>query len=374
MSTQKFSFEEREAIWLAYDKKCMYTSEPLDIDNFHIDHIIPEEYAKKQDEFEQLKIDLCLDACFDMFGYENLAPCKPGVNLRKNSSLFEKNAIIYYLGVAKRKKEMIVSALGKIISRNKKGQATIRLIQYLECGLLSKEDVSGILDKHGESPQEIFTLLKELEFEESGNVHSVTKEKIDDLLTLKIHLGGRDHIHGLDLWSEEFGEIHVATCIEYDQAIARGYFPKSNFDIMLSISFEHQCGLLKALKKACTPSASYVSSPRRGIVDLNILPFSFFPNVGEQGAEYSGSETYQDKIRNGELFIRSVNQNSIIIEEAEGMGQFLVEVVRADFNDDGMEEILLYECCYATHGTLIYGGVRVITRTSEDSLFEVVEI
>jgi len=276
--------------------------------------------------------------------------------------------------VAKRKKEIVNDALEKIIIRNKKGKATIRLIQYLECGMLSREDVSSILDKHGESPQEIFTLLKELEFEGSDNVNVVSKEKIDDLLTLKIQLGGDDHIPGLDLWSEEFGEIHVTTCLEYDQAIAKGYFPKSNFDIMLSISFEHQCGLLKALKKACTPSASYVSAPRRGIVDLNILPFSFFPNVAEQGGEYGGGETYQDKIRKGELFIRSVNQNSIIIEEAEGMGQFLVEVVRADFNNDGMEEILLYECCYATHGALIYGGIRVITRRNGDSLFEVVQI
>ena len=374
MSSQKFSFEEREALWLAYDKKCIYTSEPLEIDNFHIDHIIPEDYAKNLDEFRKLKNNLSLEECFDIFGYENLAPCKPGVNLRKNSSLFEKNVCIYYLSIAKHKKELVIGALEKIISRNNKGKATIRLIQYLDRGLLSRDDVTDILDKHSDSPQEIFSILKKIEFENSDDVDTVTKENIDELMNLKIRLGGDDHIPGLDLWSENFGEIHVSTCLEYDEARKKGYFPRSNFDIMLSISFEHQCGLLKALKKARTPSVSYVSNPRCGVIDLNILPFTFFPNVGEQGNEYSGNETYKDKINSGDLFIRKVKHNSIVIEEAEGMGQLFVEVVRADFNNDGLEEILLYECCYATHGTLIYGGIRVITRRSADSLFEEVEI
>lgn len=52
------------------------------------------------------------------------------------------------------------------------------------------------------------------------------------------------------------------------------------------------------------------------------------------------------------------------------MGQQLIEVVRADFNDDGAEDILLFEYCNATHGTLGYGGIRMLTRKEPFSLFE----
>jgi hypothetical protein len=52
------------------------------------------------------------------------------------------------------------------------------------------------------------------------------------------------------------------------------------------------------------------------------------------------------------------------------MGQHLVEVARADFDGDGIEEILLFEYCYATHGTLGFGGVTILRRRGPNALFE----
>jgi len=56
------------------------------------------------------------------------------------------------------------------------------------------------------------------------------------------------------------------------------------------------------------------------------------------------------------------------------MGQQLVEVARADFNGDGIEDILVFEYGYATHGTLGFGGVRILTRRTASSRFEVVDL
>ena len=47
MSKQKFKAAEREAIWLAHGKKCVYTGKLLDVSNFHIDHIIPESLSSE---------------------------------------------------------------------------------------------------------------------------------------------------------------------------------------------------------------------------------------------------------------------------------------------------------------------------------------
>ena len=71
----------------------------------------------------------------------------------------------------------------------------------------------------------------------------------------------------------------------------------------------------------------------------------------------------------GELIVHQTRGNMLTLEEPEGMGQVLIEVTRADFNGDGIEDILLFEYCYAMHGTLGAGGIRIITRLNADAMF-----
>lgn len=84
MSKQKFDSIEREAIYYAYNEKCVYSSKSLDPNNFDIDHIIPESLAEKENE-DELKnlLEICnLPMDFDIFSYKNLLPCKPHLNKR----------------------------------------------------------------------------------------------------------------------------------------------------------------------------------------------------------------------------------------------------------------------------------------------------
>ncbi|WNC89121.1 hypothetical protein RI103_15715 [Paraburkholderia sp. FT54] len=52
------------------------------------------------------------------------------------------------------------------------------------------------------------------------------------------------------------------------------------------------------------------------------------------------------------------------------MGQQLIEVARADFNGDGIEDVLIFEYAWATGGTFGAGNIRILTRESADGLFE----
>ena len=70
------------------------------------------------------------------------------------------------------------------------------------------------------------------------------------------------------------------------------------------------------------------------------------------------------------MFVKKI-KNNLLVVETELMGQQLIEAARADFNCDGLEDILVFEYNYATRGTLGYGGIRILTRISTDSLFEV---
>ena len=372
MSTQKFSAAEREAIWLAYNKKCAYTQELLDVSSFHIDHIIPESFAEDTAAFTRLKTDLGLPSDFDIFAYGNLLPCRPGANLQKASVVLDMAHTHFFLGIASSKKGEIEAQLLRIERRRNRGRAIILLQQCLERGELSPDDVSNILQQHSEEPEQIFALIQGMQFADSSEVKLVAKAEIETLRNRPIKLGQNDHIDGVTLTNDKNQTRHVRTCREYDEAIREGFFAYSNSDIKLSSWFEHQCGLLKALQAATTPIQSFVSEPQVSIVDLELLPFSLFPRLGETAKDTEPNATYQSKVDDGTLIVKRLRQNLLRIEEREGMGQQLIEVARADFNGDGVEDILLFEYCYATHGTLGFGGIRIITRTSAVGKFETV--
>jgi hypothetical protein len=230
--------------------------------------------------------------------------------------------------------------------------------------------VADILEKHAEQPQEIFRLIEAMKFADATEINVVTKAEIADLRARPVRLGANTHIDGVTLKRKLREEVFVRTCKEYDDAVREGYFAPDNFNLKMSVYFEHQCGLLTALEAAKTAERSFLSEPRVGIADLNLLPFSLFPEIGDKRDGEDPTETYQSKVDKGDLVVRRLKQNTLLIEEPEGMGQQLIEVARADFDGDGIEDILLFEYCYATHGTLGFGGVTILTRNKPEGMFE----
>jgi len=369
MADQKFTAAEREAIWLAHDKKCAYTRELLDVSGFHIDHVLPEKLANTPEDLERTKAKLGLGDNFKLTGFENLLPCKPGANLQKGSLIFESAPIHYFLGLAASKKAALEDHLARIEQQKYRGRALILLQQCLERGELSPDEVVRILDQYADQPTDIFKLIEGMKFAD-GEVYTVVKADIAELQNRPIRLGSNDDIAGVTLTDDSNKQILVRSCKDYDAAIEAGYFPLTTFDMKMATFFEHQCGLLRALEAASTPNISHIANPRVGVVDLHLLQFSLFPNIGEEPESQEPDATFQSKIDDGTLVVRRIKQNLLVVEEHEGMGQQLIEVMRADFNGDGVEDILLFEYCYATHGTLGYGGIRILTRKNSTSRFE----
>lgn len=370
MSNQQFSAAQREAIWLAHEKKCAYTREPIDISEFHIDHIVPETLADDPVRLAATKTDLGLPPDFDLFGYGNLLPCKARANLQKSSIVLDKTRVHFFLGIASSKISDIESNLQRIERRKNRGKAIILLQQCLERGELTPDEVSELLLKHSDAPEEIFLLIEGMRFADIDEIRFVAKTDLEALRDRPIRLGQNDHIDGVTLINDAQQERHVRTCREYEEALAEGYFAYTNFDIKMSTWFEHQCGLIKALQNAKSPTASYIAEPRVSILDLDLLPFTLFPSFEEPADGFDPSVTYQDKVNDGTLVVKRLRQNLLQIQEPEGMGQQLIEVARADFDGDGIEDILLFEYCYATHGTLGFGGIRILTRTSASGMLE----
>lgn len=373
MSQQYFTAIQRQAIWLAYSRKCAYSGELLDIRNMHIDHILPEKLANDSAEAARVRKEFCLPDDFDFLGYENLVPSTQAYNQLKKDIEFDTGRINFFLGIARSRKTKVEENAITLENQLEQNKALILLHQALEAGKITPEQMTEIIEKHQGKPESVFKIIEGLGFINSDDIFTVRKTDIADLRKRPIKFQRNPDIEGVELYKDD-ETIIVRTCEEYERARTEGYYARTTFAIKMAANFEHQCGLLKALERASIASESYIENPKVGITDLDLLPIGFFPRFPDGDSPFSpDSKSYQDEVERGGLVVKGLKRNWLRIQQPEGMGHVLVEAARADFNGDGIEDILLFEYCYATHGTMGVGFVGIITRKSFDSMFESVK-
>ena len=221
-------------------------------------------------------------------------------------------------------------------------------------------------------PKEItFELVKSIKFADGTEVKSITKADIEALRDLPIDMGGND-TDGVTLTNDKGEKVHVRTCREYDAALEDGYYPSSTYDISMASWFKYPCGLLNLLETAAIPQRSFLPTLKEGAVNLELLPFSLFPELldFEDNIE---NVTYRDRVKQGLLKVTDIGQNWFSCED-DGLRQHLTEVARADFNDDGIEDILLSEAVHATQGTYRAYDLIILTRKSMAEKYEKVKL
>ena len=237
---------------------------------------------------------------------------------------------------------------------------------------VSKETPPPASETSIKSEEVTFELIKDIKFADGTEVKSITKADIDRLRDLPVWMGANDHIDRLRLTHKQKETLHVRTCREYDSAIERGYYADTGFEVKMSVWFKYQCGLLNALETATIPRKSFISEPKVGVINLELLRFSLFPYLGERSsreAARDSKKTYQNMVDAGVLKVQRAEKDVLQIED-DGMWQGLEEVVRADFNNDGIEDILVFEYHRAIGGTHGSGGIIVLTRKSVDGKLE----
>ncbi len=223
-------------------------------------------------------------------------------------------------------------------------------------------------------PEEVtFELIKDIMFADGTEVKSVTKTDIDALRDLPVWMGEIGLLDGLRLTHKQKEKLHVRTCREYDSAMESGYYADTGFEVKMSVWFKFQCGLLNALETAEIPRESFISDLKVGVINLELLRFAIFPynlaDILDWEEARDMKTTYQDMVDAEELRVKSADKHILRVED-EGMAQTMEEVVRADFNNDGIEDILVFEYHRAIGGTLGFGGIIMLTRKSTDGKLE----
>ncbi len=374
MSKYRFSTIERAAIWEAHDKRCIYCREPISFTDLHIDHILPEELLDKPDDLKRIKDEYDLNPKFSINSYYNWVPADISCNLRKSKRIFSKNRAIFFLEIAESKYAQVKTNEQSRKNRDKKDKILISLALDFEQRLLSFNEISTLL-KDLEKNQSVFKLLQELELTEGALIDSIAKDEVDKLLALPVKLGTPD-MDGLELVDGEGNKATVRNCREWHEAKEKGYFALTTFTMKMESYFNHAYGIINAVSKATVADKSYISDSRIGVVDINLMPVSILPTISEEGQTLikqaaSSGTTVQDWVEAGKVHIKSVSQYAIQLEY-NGMGQHLWELMRADFNQDGVEDILLYRYNYAKSGTFGYGSTMILTRRGHSENFELI--
>jgi hypothetical protein len=218
-----------------------------------------------------------------------------------------------------------------------------------------------------------FDIVGPLEFIGDGKITSLTRHDVEKLMDKPVD----PNTDPLTLEDGFGNKKEVRTCREYRVAVSGGYYPVTTIGIKkASYFFEMVLGILDAVSASRVPERSYIENPRRGVVDLALMPAHLIMCgfVPEEEAKKSIDDarkagTIQNLVKENLAQVKEVSSDMIRIEYGEGF--VFHELMRgSDIDGDGIEDILVYMYNYAIGGTFGAGAPIVLARRSEDGLFE----
>jgi hypothetical protein len=116
----------------------------------------------------------------------------------------------------------------------------------------------------------------------------------------------------------------------------------------------HACGLLFEIQRATLPLKSFVANPHVSLADLNLLPAEILRAMPEEHAqerERLRGTTVADVVAPKDI---EKAPDEVVTLSYGGFRQSFWEAARADFNGDGVEDILVFTTGSFRHTAGIY--------------------
>lgn len=368
MSITKFDNITRSALWSSYNNICFYCNQPLDWDNLHIDHILPELYSKDIRAFEKIKAKFELDQNFDLNALYNLVPAHSKCNSNKSKGLFSKPTTLFYLGLTNNAVPKIQKEIEKLKQRKNKGQIISKLQSALAINLIDIKELEALLTKAKEVNWRSAEIKIPIGVEFIDDVYDLfyLYSDYDKLLDKKLLLGkGYDSLE-LENYKDE--KRIVSTLREWREAVKSEFYPGTNFAIKMSSHFTFLDEFLEALHKARMPKLSFISEPWIELDNLDLLSPNILHDIEGKLKKYTDKGlSIGDLVRKG-IITQNFNQNFKVSLEFEGIETSFIEQFRADFNNDGIEDIFIRGWTRAIGSSLGFGFTSILTKYSDTLL------
>ncbi len=187
---------------------------------------------------------------------------------------------------------------------------------------------------------------------------------------------------GLRLISEDNTKVLVSSLGEFQDAIQKGFSTCSNFERDVAYQrFERPLAFLQVLKAAKFAEQSFMDDPRRGLSDISLLPATLLFVTEDMTSDeaFAGQrsrldgKSIQDLVENGEATVKEVGSEMLAVQYDHGR-TFMFEMMRADVNADGIEDMVIHWGGGPIRGTYRTASVVVLTRRSQDEMFSCVSV
>ncbi|RSY85977.1 HNH endonuclease [Sphingomonas koreensis] len=364
---KQFSTELRAAIWEAHKRRCPYTGDRIAFAELEIDHVVPITAAPK--ELQRLIDEQIVPADFDLNGLNNLLPTKGFQNGRKSAVVRPNNVLLHFLDIAEQHRAAVEAIAAAEFDNRKLLAAYLQLKAQADRNSL---DVLDVVDIHRQ--QEGLTRLRHVpELNGGEDVTLINAELARELMSKPFALGGGG-ITQVVLQNDADEPTLCANCLEFVAAQAQGLWPLTQFDINCYGMADRNCGMLVALEHAKFAPESVLRYPRVTCRDLDRWSSAWIRQVWiefdgpEDFALFERCRTIADLIAERACRVVSHQDWQVAIEPRKGLAVAISELFRADLDDDGAEEILVFDLAYAPHGTLRAGGVQIAKPDGEGIL------
>jgi HNH endonuclease len=384
-----------------------------------IDHIIPQSHIKNPTKLADVLKQHGLPSEFDITSLDNLVPACRSCNALKLAKPIALGMAAILIADAQSKRAAIQKETENLKKKTRieKGRAIVSAAY--EEGNLSDKDILEILDKKSYVNKK-FPLSNFIQLLDEDPIGEISMAHYEAYLDMKIptlkeglrlvNEGGEygkflndfeERLSRFDTktdegilawselmqkWSEEHdkvpvGEIQVYTLRQYADAITRGCFPLANSEMKMSAwHFERPLDILHYLSTAKIASESYFEKPRVGLADIEFMPATLLNYTNDFGdAEWRASlegKTIKEITTEGMMNVTSSSSHYLSLEEPlqdglEGDFAYFSEILRADIDGDGLEDILIYAGGGPLTGTHRTSSVVYLSRESRTTPYTI---
>lgn len=358
---------ERIAIWTAHLKRCAYCGEPIKYSDLEIDHILPASLAKSPDKLRGIISKFALPPDFSIAALRNLLPAHRICNSRKRDRIFNEVNARFFLEIADQKLRRIEDLIPKLELEASRDRLLALVRSALQSG---NADLSDILDTASKTDK--FPLNVTVDFESGSWDVLADPEIINGLFDEQVNLHVQGREDGVRFTNGKDSTISVFTCREYKAAIKAGFYPSDNTNLKISFALATTSAILEAASRARLAPISHIRSPRHSVTNFSLLPAILAPTKRLDRSDIvsqSGCSTIQDLVEAGSISTRILTDTSVEIE-CQDHGVILTELMRADFNDDGVEEILIKAHSYIKFATFRSLSIGLLQKKDAVSLFK----
>ena len=366
MSAEKFPLNIRHALWQKHSKRCAYCTESITLSEVEIDHVLPESLRNDPSLPAHLE-RYGLPADFSLSSLGNLLPAHSHCNRKKSSRILDESHLRHFLGIANAASSGVRELADASQRWESRDKFLVEVIEAFRLGAITPMDI--------QEPQLPYSLRlsKPIVFADKPDelVQSIGFVEVDGLLDRPVLMGG-DPKFAADFGDLKGVRMTVRTCREYRAALAANFHAQTTYDIKSESFLKSVNAILNAVSSVRLPTISYIRHPHRGVADLDLLPASILPYLSLHGAAEATAQlrglTLRDLLRRGEMKILEINSRELLFEW-HSTGLMIRELCRADFDSDGVEDILCECYRWAPQGTLGFGWTSVLSRLGPDDMF-----